>query len=147
MGTVDINIRLSIFWPVIPLGSDTLLTSSIKKSIGNTVTTSLSISNKTTDPITSLYFSAVTFFPRIPFKSSDLIPPGEAQILNYIYDGYAYINITGKGKVEGIICVNPLNFNVLLIKLPSLLFISLCVAIYSSSLNEVSFFSGPHLTK
>ena len=43
------------------------------------------------------------------YFTSDLIPPGEAQILNYIYDGYAYINITGKGKEEGIIWVNPLN--------------------------------------
>lgn len=41
--------------------------------------------------------------------TTDLNPPGQAQILDYSIDGYVYFNITGNGKEKGTIWINPLN--------------------------------------
>ena len=41
--------------------------------------------------------------------TTDLNPPGQAQILDYSIDGYVYFNITGNGKEKGTIWIHPLN--------------------------------------
>ena len=50
--------------------------------------------------------------------TSDLLPPREAQILDYSIDGYAYFNITGNGKEKGTILFHPLKkeINIILAK-------------------------------